>query len=76
MSCVLFFLFHQGLIQTSFAELGTPDQMLFKIKQIRGLPGGSSLPLYDNDQCRILIRVFAMFTVTFKLKGGGRFRAA
>ena len=59
-----------------FAELGTPDQMLFKIKQIRGLPGGSSLPLYDNDQCRILIRVFAMFTVTFKLKGGGRFRAA
>ena len=28
-----------------------------------------------HDQCGVHIRVFAMFTGTFRVKGGGRFRA-
>ena len=28
-----------------------------------------------HDQCRVHIRVFAMFTGTFRVKGGGRLRA-
>ena len=28
-----------------------------------------------HDQCRVHIRVFAMFSGTFRVKGGGRFRA-
>ena len=29
-----------------------------------------------HDQCPVPIRVLAMFTWTFRVKGGGRFRAA